>query len=90
MVLRMKNFDITAVHWKIPLLWGGGKEGSHQTSIEGWLLKKGAWTICRFKGRLARWYFWGGVDTPMHTMAIWKVFLNEIEQNALFNIEEIM
>ena len=32
----------------------------------------------------------GGVDTPMHTMTIWKALLNKIEQTALFNIEEIM
>ena len=30
------------------------------------------------------------VDTPMHTMTIWKVLLNKIEYNPLFNIEEIM
>ena len=32
MVLRMKNFDILGVHWKIRLL--GGK-GSRKTNIEG-------------------------------------------------------
>ena len=30
----------------------------------------GAWTVCRFKGDLAkkRWCFWGEVDTTMNTM----------------------
>ena len=34
--------------------------------------------------------FLRGVATLMHTMTIWEVFLNKIEYNALFNIEEIM
>ena len=37
MVLRMKNFNILAVHWKIWLLGGGG---SRKTNIEGRLRKQ--------------------------------------------------
>ena len=39
MVLRMKNFNILGVHWKIQLLGGGGG-GSGKTNIEGRLPKK--------------------------------------------------
>ena len=47
------------VHWK--------------TNIEGGLPKRGAWTVCWFKGGGAcqereGWCFWGWVDTPMHAM----------------------
>ena len=38
MVLRMKNFNIFGIHWKIRLL--GGK-GSQKTNIEGRIAKKG-------------------------------------------------
>ena len=34
-------------------------------------------------------FLWG-IDTPMRTMASWKLLLNIIEKNPLFNIEEIM
>ena len=39
MVLRMKNFNILGVHWKIQLLGGGG--GSQKNNIYGGLPKKG-------------------------------------------------
>ena len=45
MGLRMKNFNILGVHWKIWFL-----RGSWKANIEGGLPKKGAWTVCRFKG----------------------------------------
>ena len=72
MVLRMKNFNILEVHWKIWVLRRGLTKNQYR---EGDCLKSGgAWTVCRFKGEgLARkrgWCFWGGVDTPMHTMYI--------------------
>ena len=53
MVLRMKNFNILGVHWKIWLLkrGGGGGGGSWKTNIEGGdCLKRGAWTVYWFKG----------------------------------------
>ena len=50
MVLRMKNFIILGVRWKIWLLWGA----SWKTNVEVGLPKKGAWTVCWFKGGLAR------------------------------------
>ena len=47
MGLRMKNFNIFGVHWKIPFLEGV----SRKTITEGGdYLKRGAWTVCRFKG----------------------------------------
>ena len=77
MVLRMKNFNIFGVHWKIRLLrvvvGRGGGGGSRKTNIEGGLPKKGE-RLGQFpdlSGGLARkrgWWFWGGVDTPLHTM----------------------
>ena len=63
------------------------REGSQKTIIEGGLLKKGAWAVCRFKwgggggelGKIEGVVFLRGGDTPMQTMTIWKVFLNKIE-----------
>ena len=53
MVLRMKNFDIFGVHWKIRLLRGGGGDQKNQY-IEGIAKNVGAWTVCWFKeGRVA-------------------------------------
>ena len=49
MVLRMTNFNILGVHWKIPLLGG-----SRKTNISRGLPKNGGWTVCCFKGGLAR------------------------------------
>ena len=69
MVLRMKNFNILGVHWKIRLL---GVGGSRKTNVEGGLPKKGALvSLPIYGGDLARKRgggVWGGVDTPMHTM----------------------
>ena len=51
MALRMKNFNIFRVHWKIRLLG----EGSRKINLEGGgLHKKGAWTVCWFKGGLGK------------------------------------
>ena len=65
-----------------------------KNQYRGGLLKNGSRTACRFKGaglgKKKRVVFWGEVDTPMRTMTIWKVFLNKIEENTVFNIEEIM
>ena len=51
MGLRMKNFKILAVHWKI---WHLGRAGgSQKTDVEGVIsLKKGVVTstVCRFRG----------------------------------------
>ena len=58
---------------KNPPFRGGG---SRKFNIERELPKKGAWTVCRFKGGRA-WQERGGsdfkegnVDTPMHTMKV--------------------
>ena len=72
MVLRMTNFNIFGVHWKIWLL----KEGSRKTNKERGLPKKGGrlGQFADLKGRA--WQergggcFWAGVDTPIHTMNI--------------------
>ena len=77
MILKMKNFNIFGVHWKIRLFFylpgGGGCLGSQKTNIEGGhCLKRGAWTVCQFKGGLARvgWCFWGGGLIPQCTLWI--------------------
>ena len=55
------------IHWKIRFLGG-----VHEKPIyRGELPKKGAWTVCRFKGRLGT-KEGKGVDTSMHTMLISK------------------
>ena len=52
MVLRMKNFNIFGVQWKIRLLWGGG---SWKTNIWGGLPKKGGLgQFVDLRGDLAR------------------------------------
>ena len=71
MGLRMKNFNIMGVPWKIRFLKGGSWKASMPKKV-------GAWTVCRFKrwlGKKRGWCFWGGFDTPIHTM-ITKVFLS--------------
>ena len=64
MGLRMKNFNILGIHCNIWLLGGGGV---HENQYRGEdCLKRGAWTVCRFKGGLGKKE--GGLDTPVHTM----------------------
>ena len=46
MGLRMKNFNIFGVHWKIWFLGGGLTKNLYRM---GDCLKRGAWTVCRFK-----------------------------------------
>ena len=72
MVLKMKNFNILGVHWKVQLLGGFMKN-----QYRGWdCLKRGggAWTVCRFiREGLARKkevMFLRGVDTSMRTMRV--------------------
>ena len=44
MVLRIKNFNILAVHWKMTFRGGGGEGGgSRKTNIEWGCIKKWAW-----------------------------------------------
>ena len=55
------------VYWKIIFLWGFTKK----QCIEGNCLKRGTWTVCRFRGggawwKRGRWCFWGWVNTPTH------------------------
>ena len=68
MGLRMKDFNIFEVHWKIWFLEGG----SQKTNRYGWLSKKGE--LGKFAGvrgvlvKREHSVFEGVVDTPMHTM----------------------
>ena len=77
MVIRMKNFNILRVHWKIRLLEEGW--GSRKTNIEGAISKKGGGlgqlVDLRGGGEVGAWqkrgngvFEEGGVDTLMHTM----------------------
>ena len=45
--MKDKNFDIFGVHVKIRVLEGGFYE---KPIYKGNCLKRGAWTVCRFKG----------------------------------------
>ena len=72
MGLRMKNFDILGVHWKIQLLGGS----SQKTDIEGGTAYKvGLGKLADLRGGLARKrgvvFLREGVDIPMHTMYIY-------------------
>ena len=65
------------VHGKIRLLGGGFMKNQYRG---GNCLKKGggAWTVCWFKGGAWQeegvvFLKEGGVDTPMHTMGLFKV-----------------
>ena len=69
MVLRMKNFNILGVHWKIRLLGGKGLTKNQYTG--GYCLKRGHGQFVGLRRAWQEkggWWFWGGVDTPMHTM----------------------
>ena len=72
MGLRMKNFNIMGVHWKIQFLSGGGGVTKNQYIYIGFAWEGGAWTVCRFKGgscwKRGGGVFEGRVDTPMHTI----------------------
>ena len=48
MRLKRGNFIIMWVHWKIHFL---GKGRGHKKIYGGNCVKRGAWTVCRFKGR---------------------------------------
>ena len=78
MVIRMKNFNILRVHWKIRLLEEGW--GSRKTNIEGAISKKGGGLgqLVDLRGgaggglgkKEGMVFLSGGrgVDTPMHIM----------------------
>ena len=53
------------------------REGSQKTNIEEGLIKKGGLEGRAWQERVGGVF--EGVDTPMHTMTIWKVFLNKME-----------
>ena len=67
--VKEKNFNIMEVHWKIRFSGGGAWKPS-MSRVK--CLKTGAWIVCRFKRRPWQkrrgWCFWGGVETPMHTV----------------------
>ena len=56
MVLRLKNFNILGVHWKIQLFWGGHKK----TTIEGGGLPKKGRGLGQFVNLRGAWQERGG------------------------------
>ena len=50
MRLKRKNYIMWA-HWKIHFLGKGGGGHKKKQYIGGNCLKRGAWTVCQFKGR---------------------------------------
>ena len=51
MSLKRKNYIIIWAHWKIHFLGkGGGRGVTKKTIYRGGSLKRGAWTVRRFKG----------------------------------------
>ena len=74
----MKNFNILGVHWKIRILGGEFTKNQYR---RGDYLKRGAWTVWRFRGEGVgaweeRWggdFEVGGVDTPMLTMFLKRI-----------------
>ena len=76
-MLKMKNFNILGVHWKIQLWKGGGRT----TNIEGRDCLKGGGAWQQRGGGV----FWVGVDTPIHTM---KLFIQSFPRYkvCLFSI----
>ena len=69
MVLRMKNFNILGVYWKIQLL---GVGGSQKTNIEGGIAWKGGLDSLGL-AKKSRRCFRRGADTTMHTMSYPKI-----------------
>ena len=73
MGLRMENFNIFGVHWKIGFLGGGEGGGSWKTNIEGGLPKKvRLGQFADLREDLARkrgWCFWVEMIPPMHTLS---------------------
>ena len=75
-MLRMKNFNIFGVHWKVRLLLGG----SRKTNIEQYrrgVPKRGGFGLFADLSGGGAWQERGsgvfegvGIDTPMHTMAL--------------------
>ena len=74
MELKMKNLNITGVHWKIWFLgWGVFMKNQYiGGNCQKW---GGAWTVCRLNGAWQKrggWCFWEGVDTPVYTINDWQ------------------
>ena len=79
MGLRMKNFNIISVHWKIQFLGEGSQKtykeelpktwGLDSLQIQGKLGKKG-------RGGGGGGGKGGGINMPMHTMEPWPVSRN--------------
>ena len=63
---RMKNINIFRVHGKIRVLGGGGvtKKTIHREDC----LRGELGLFADLRARKRGWCFWGGIDTPMHTM----------------------
>ena len=87
MGLRMKNYNIMGVHWKIWFLVGFTKN----QYIAGNLLERGAWTVCRFKGGLEKkrrvvflregcWY------SNVHYVIMMNCFCGVVDQWKIFSL----
>ena len=83
----MKNVNIFEVHWKIWHLGGGVLESQY---IGGIAYKGGAWTVCCFKGSLARkrgWYFkvgWYPNAHYLHSPLKWDHFYHYFKILVIF------
>ena len=72
MELRMKTLIFWGFTEKLDFQGGGAHEKPIQRG--GGFPKKGAWTVCQFKGawqERAGSVFEGGLIPPMHTMSEW-------------------
>ena len=84
-MLRMKNFNVLWVHWKIQLLRGGITNNQYRG---GDCLKRGTWTARQFaslRGEcLARkrgWFLRGDFDTRKHTIKTSQYFYLLMEKS---------
>ena len=85
MGLRMKNFDILGIHWKIQPLPGGVYKKPIQYRGPDFLKQGELEQFADFGENVRGWCFWvgeggGGVDTLMHTMYNLVLKLQKIER----------
>ena len=86
MVLRIKDFNILGVHWKIRLLRGEGVTKNQYRRERLPKKGEGLGLFPDLGGDLARkrgWCFWVGVETQMHTIMLWWKCNNK----TIFNLE---
>ena len=59
----MKNFNLFRVHWKIQFLGGIHEKAIYTARSDSFQIQRGG--LGKKEGGGC---FWGGIDTPMHTM----------------------